>query len=467
MSRMSSSLRDLTAAIRAPFAKKMPTGIGLVCNTTNYPQIPFDWSYDNTFSMRFDNAAGSDCVRALTVNSANQVLVAEALATAERKTVKWQIQDNGSISTQAFFIADQAYRVVGVTWVHTTKSTVAGTAYVEKTPSATAPGSGTTLMSGTFDLTANNATVLNATLSTTKTGDSNNPDLQLAAGDALTVVIAGTITTLAGVEVTVTLAPGGTAKTESFFMKANADLVQAQYFFTANRAYIVTGVNIRYSTKSSVSGLKLTVTKDTGTTAAGGGTSILTDNTNAGPLVTQDANVTYAGALSATAATIRLAPGDRLALKFSSGTLTALVGLVITVALQETSASRKEVEFFLGHVPGATDLVGWVAGFFFTADRDYEVADVRFVGDVAAGAAAKVTVTADGGTTAAGAGTVLVTDNTNAGFDLNATARTVQIGTLPVLGNRFLLTGDRLSVKPSGTLTTAAGVAITVGLIPR
>jgi hypothetical protein len=437
------------------------------CNTANSAKLPYSWAKDNTFEERWLNAAGTDTVRALSVNQNNQVLVAESLMTADRKSVGIQIQDNASIATQGFFIADQAYRVVGISYMHTTKSSVAGTIYVEKTPSGTAPGSGTKVQSGSFDCTGDNATVQTGTLSTTNTGDSDNPDLQLAAGDMLSIVVAGDTTSLAGMVLTVALAPGGIARTASYYMKANADMTQAQVFFVANRPYIVTGVNIRYSTKSSVTGLKLTVTKDTSTNAAGAGTSLLTDNTNAGILVTQTANTTYPGTLSATAATLRLATGDRLSIKFSGATLTALVGLVVTVTLQELAAVRKEISFFLNHIPGAADVTGFASGAFWIADRDYEVLDAREVHDVAAGAAAKVTVTAESGTTAPGSGTVLVTDNTNAGFDLNATARTVQVATLPVLGSRFLLAGDRLSVKPSGTMTTCVGIAISVALAPR
>jgi hypothetical protein len=327
-------------------------------------------------------------------------------------------------------------------------------------------------MSGTFNLhTIANATVTNATLSTTNTGDSDNPDLLLAPGDMLTVVIAGTITSLVGVSLTVYYAPlstGRSVKHASYFMNANADMVRGQYFFTANRAYgNVLAVAMRWSTKSSVSGLKLTVTKDVSTNAPGAGTSLLTDNTNAGPLVTQTANVAYNGTVSSTAATIRLAPGDRLSIEFSGATLTALVGLVVTVSIAETASGRVEKTYFLDHVVGQTDLTGWVANTIFTADRDYEFLDASMTENVATGAAAKVGLTVDTGTTAAGGGTAMVTQNTNAGFDLNATARTTQYATLPAANARFLLTGDRISVKPSGTLGTGAGVQITFSLAPR
>jgi len=474
MSRMKE--KNYTAAVRQLFSRFGMSG-GTVAppssNTVEAAYNSIDWAYDNGGEVRFRNAADTDDIRALSVNASNQVMVAEALASAERKSVAWQVQDNASIVSQGFFIANpgEYYRITGITWEHTTQSSVSGTAYVEKTPSGTAIGSGTSLMSGTFNLhTIANATVTQATLTTTNTGDSDNPDLILNPGDMLSVVIAGTTTSLAGVVCTVYYAPlTKSVKHATYYMNANADMVQGQYFFTANRAYgNVLAVSMRWSTKSSVAGLKLTVTKDTGTTAPGGGTSLLTDNTNAGPLVTQTANTTYAGTMSTTAATIRMAAGDRLSIEFSGATLTALVGLVVTVSIAETAAGRIEKTWFLDHVPGQADLTGLVSGTFWTADRDYEVLDLSFVQNVAAGAACKMTVTADTGTTAPGGGTVLATQNTNAGFDLNATARTVQYATLPTIENRFLLTGDRLSIKtPTGTLTTAAGAQLTVSLAPR
>ncbi len=475
-SRLQSSLADLTAAIRAPFSKRFGVGTGAVCNNTNAAQIPFSWAYDNTFNLQFVNAAGDDTVSALTVNSANKVLVADCTTLAARKTVRWNVQSNGSLATQSFFIADQNYRILGVTCVYTTAGSVAGASvYVEQTPTGSAPGAGTRIQTGVFDLHATAATLQTGVLNTTTTsslnvigtGDSTNSALLLLSGSELSVVFAGTLTTLAGVEVVVTLSAAGTGKSVSYYMNANADMVQGQSFFVANRPYIVTGVNIRYSTKSSVAGLKLTVTKETTTGAPGSGTSLLSDNTNAGILVTQTANTTYSGTLTATAATLRMLPGDRLSLEFSGATLTALVGLVITVTLQETFCDRVEVSYYLDHIPGALDLTGWVAGYFWTADRDYEVLDIRMSQGVATGAAAKVGITADSATTAPGAGIALNTANSSAGFDLNSTANTVQVATLPVLASRFLMTGDRLSVKPSGTLTTGAGVAITVALQPR
>lgn len=465
--------------MRARFCGNPNIGVpfpSVAANTANAAAHPEDWAYANGAENRWKNAAGTDDVRAMSVNANNQVMVAEQLSTGCVKTISWQVADNGSLVSQGFFLVNpgEQYRVTSISWIHTTQASVTATAYVEKTPTGVAIGSGTSLMNGTFNVhTIANNTVTAATLTTTNTGDSDNPDLILNAGDQLSVVISATPTSLAGACCTVTLAPLTlSCKTVTYYLNANADLVQGQTFFIANRAFgNILNVSMRWSTKSSVSGLKLTVTKDTGTTAPGAGTSILTDNTNAGPLVTQAANVTYSGAMSATAATIRMAVGDRLAIEFSGGTLTGLVGVVVTVSIAETAGDDKELVWFLDHVPGAADLVGIVANPFFIADRDYEVTDFRYIDHVAGvnGAAVTVGVGVATGTTAAASSSVatLQTDGSNAGFNGKGTANTTQVATLAAVGGRFLLKGDRLCIVPAGTFTTAAGNAVAVRLTPR
>jgi hypothetical protein len=109
------------------------------------------------------------------------------------------------------------------------------------------PGSGTTVMSGTFNLKATAATVQTATLSTTNTGDSDNPDLLLASGDRLGVVFSGAATELAGVVIEVSLAPAGTSLAIVYNLNANGDLVD-QHFFVANRDYRVMAIRQVHST---------------------------------------------------------------------------------------------------------------------------------------------------------------------------------------------------------------------------
>jgi hypothetical protein len=76
-------------------------------------------------------------------------------------------------------------------------------------------------------------------------------------------------------------------------------------------------------------------------------------------------------------------------------------------------------------------------------------------------------VTKDDSTDAPGAGNNLLTNNTNAGFDMKGTANTMQTGTLTATSADLrLAAGDRLSVDFAGTVTTLAGVVVTVVLRP-
>jgi hypothetical protein len=69
------------------------------------------------------------------------------------------------------------------------------------------------------------------------------------------------------------------------------------------------------------------------------------------------------------------------------------------------------------------------------------------------------------GTTAPGSGTALLTDNSNAGFNLKGTANTVQTGTLTgTVGSLQLAVGDRLAWKVAGTPTAVVGVVASVRL---
>lgn len=104
---------------------------------------------------------------------------------------------------------------------------------------------------------------------------------------------------------------------------------------------------------------------------------------------------------------------------------------------------------------------------FFIADRDLEIISIQEVHSTAGNdaGAVNVQVTKDTSTTDPGAGTDLLTNNTNAGFNLKGTANTVQTGSLvSSIDSLRLTSGDRLSVDFAGTLTALAGVVISVVL---
>ncbi len=117
-----------------------------------------------------------------------------------------------------------------------------------------------------------------------------------------------------------------------------------------------------------------------------------------------------------------------------------------------------EVSFVGQTTEAATDRA------FFIANRAYQVTAIRQVHSVAAGGASTLQVTKDTGTTAPGAGTDLLQST---GFNLNATANTVQTGTLSATASDLqLAAGDRLSIDFANTIQSTAGLVVTVQLKP-
>jgi len=104
-------------------------------------------------------------------------------------------------------------------------------------------------------------------------------------------------------------------------------------------------------------------------------------------------------------------------------------------------------------------------GTIFVATKACTVKAISEVHGTAAGQTATLQVERAQGTEANGAGDDLLTDNANAGFDLEGTADTVQAGTLTGTGaNLILAAGDRLNLVDAGTLTTLADMCVTVTL---
>ncbi len=104
---------------------------------------------------------------------------------------------------------------------------------------------------------------------------------------------------------------------------------------------------------------------------------------------------------------------------------------------------------------------------FFIANQAYQVTAVKYISSTAETVAGSLTVqlVKDTGTDAPGAGTDLLTNNTNAGFDAKATANTIQSGTLTATtADLQLAAGNRLSLDFSAAATDLAGVTVTVTL---
>ncbi|MCC5636318.1 hypothetical protein LC593_10700 [Nostoc sp. CHAB 5844] len=104
---------------------------------------------------------------------------------------------------------------------------------------------------------------------------------------------------------------------------------------------------------------------------------------------------------------------------------------------------------------------------FWVADGTYLVTGISYVHSTAGNDAGAVNlqVSKDTATQAPGAGVDLLTNNSNAGFDCKGTANTVQAGALVAAdATRTLVSGDRLSLDFAGTVTSLAGVVVTVSL---
>lgn len=364
------------------------------------------------------------------------------------KTVTFNLTANASLGTQTFFIADNAYTITGISYSAKTQGTGTLTCNVTKDTGTQAPGAGITLQNGTF----NCVTIVNNTV-TAGALTSTAADLHMAIGDRLAILFTGTVSTLAGVTVTVTMTPNSATDTAYYFCNVNAD-IKTQSFYIANRDRVITGVHAIYKTPFAAA-VTIDVTKDTGTTAAGAGTSILA----AAMAGDGTANTLITPAVSATASVLKMAAGDRLAVKFSATTTGVGVCIIVTFApIYSENCQTWQL---------ALNAQEQVAQNFFIADRPYEVADASCVFDVTAGGASKLAVTIDKGITAPGGGNVVQTDNTNAGFDLAATARTVQFMTAASRHLRYMSAGDRLGLSPTGAAQSTSLVAITVQLIPR
>lgn len=142
-------------------------------------------------------------------------------------------------------------------------------------------------------------------------------------------------------------------------------------------------------------------------------------------------------------------------------TLTGTINMATaTVSLPSSGLGAGQVfsETYVGQTTeAATDRA------FFVATAACKVIAVSEVHSVAAGGASALQLVKDTGTTAPGAGTDLLTST---GFDLNATANTVQVGTLVGTASSLALAaGDRLSLDWANTIQSTAGLVVTVTLV--
>lgn len=280
----------------------------------------------------------------------------------------------------------------------------------------------------------------------------NDSPITFASADGLTA-FSGLNYDASGRLILGTSAQRGTPRIVRFVMNANAGIVD-QSFWISDGVYEVISAIETHSTAGSDSGaVTLDVTKDSSGIAPTGGISVLASTFNA----KSTANTPSFVAAASLASTVAIAAGDRLSLNVT-GTTTALAGVVVEVTLAPGFTGPQAV-FVMNDNTGLADQC------FYTATKTVKIARIDYVHATAGtnGSAVNVQVTKDTSTNAPGAGTDLLTNNTNAGFDCKGTINVVQSGALSATAaNLILVPGDRLSVDFSGTLTALAGLVIVV-----
>lgn len=379
-----------------------------------------------------------------------------------REPMQFTLKANGSLATQSFFVASRPMVITAIQYDHSTAGNDAAAVsaiITHETSSSQAAGGGTVVQTNSFDCKATANTPQSAVLLAVTGVGNPNAGITLAAGDRLSILFAGTLTTLAGVVVTVFAAPGFKEIPAVYVMNANASIA-TQTFFQSNRKLTVLGVSMIWGTAATDAGaVTLTVTKDTGTTAAGGGTAILA----AVQSVKGTANTVVNPALTATASVLNLNAGDRLSIK-TAGTLTALAGVVVVVYLGPIGTFGYIGEQDITYTMNANSGIGTTQ--LFIADRDYEVVDASMIWGTAGSDGG--TVTADFEVTPSGTAPGSGTSVTTGAVSVKTTANTTSVFALSTSRrNRLIAKGDAVSVVFAGTLTALAGFTGTMSVVPR
>ena len=421
--------------------------------------IATDMTLDNDTVL---NGANSSAVNVplLKVDTSNNIQLGESVVKPLRKQVTLSLNLGAEMLSKAFFIAPAGCRVVGISEIHGTAETTAatGTAYVEKLTGTQAPGAGTALMTGTFNLKAVANTLQSATLTST---DPDAAAQNLAAGDRLGVVFAWTgvgITgadDLAAVTLTVYLAPAGDCLVVPVTISGNTRMAD-QHVFIADRDYIVTGVYYVHGTQCTTAASRVLPKVCNGSNQApSAGTALISNNTNTGFNIAAANNTVQTGTL--VAAATRLTAGNTVALDFSAD-VTALNNVCIVLVLQGVPNLLT-----LSHIEVPNALLADKA--IFIADRDYEVVTASAIW-VTASASGNVQLTRDTGTTAHGAGTDLLSMDTNAGWQADGAAAAVEVATWKDTRFNHIKAGDRLSLD-FNVGANLVGFCVTVTLKPE
>ena len=454
---------DILAAMRAPFWKALQGK-----DPDLAPGMAYAWSSGFKAKERTNVNDGS-VFEVIGGDGSNNLTVGDSLYTPQRGQVTFNLEPQAQQATQSFWISDDYYYLTGIQYTHhvacTTAGTVTGSVYIDR--GVGAPGSGSSVQTGSFDLKATADTtqvgVLAAThqiddIALAKSPSSGTPSvIVITPGDRLTFVTSTqTLTSLRGVCLTLSFAPWGKSNFYAYYVNANAKLV-TQYFADIDRPGLtVTGVKYYYKTKGSDAGaVTFDITQDAAGAASGAGTTIL----SAVQSLKQTAGTTYSATLTATAANLILTPGKRLSVLFA-GNLAAVAGLVIVVYYTPTVTILQQFSEAANADLGVDQ--AWGGPY----DREMVIEDCSCAYSTAAGGALKLAVTIDGPTQAPGAGTVVQTDNSSTGFDLNTTTDTQQVATMAGYRNRVIPVGYRLGMHYSTTKQSLAGLVLGATLRP-
>lgn len=417
--------------------------------------------FDNNKDWTFADPTDTFSIFALNADLDSRIQLDRAALFGARQQASFLFNATAGFSTQTFFINSTSHNIVvtGIQELHSTAETAAGTltaVVTHESINGQAPGTGAVVMTNAFNLKGTANTLQTATLLSVDGLGRVVPFLVMAPGDRLSVLQGGTatVTALAGVALTVSLAPGTKESLAQYSMKANASIA-TQGIFLANRDLVAQSVWMVWSTAGTDAG---TVTADltientnTGTPAPGSGTSILA----AAQSVKLTANTPVKVPLSATAANLLMRAGYRLSLKMT-GTLTALAGLNVGVAFGPSGGvvgALGEVDVNFNINANAANVTQGI----WIADQDYILVDASFV-VATASASGTITITIDKGVTAPGGGTVTFTALAT------TTANTVGVGVLNVSRRtRMISRGDLVSALIA-TPGAEAGLVVSLSL---
>ena len=245
-------------------------------------------------------------------------------------SVTYTVVANGDLGERCFYVVPRRQKITAIKYAHTTLGTATGVnVQVTKDTTTDAPGAGNDLLQNDsdagFDAEAAINTVQDGVLTATAA------DLILAPGDYLSVDPTADVTALAGVVVTVFFEPIFDRKDITLHVPVDGASIVEQDFFIADRNYEIVAAKCFWDVASAgATNMALEMAVDG--TAPGSGTVFLSNDSAAGFQTDGTARTPEVGTFT-DSTTQYLFQGEKLGLD-PSGTLTALVGLVITVTLK-------------------------------------------------------------------------------------------------------------------------------------